>query len=463
MSNLPPESLVDIELLEEFDTPLTKPYIYEPECHRSARTTAKAVRRPRRPLPRFPRAAVRILEQWLLDHRDAPYATQHEQDELKLQTGLKRSQIMNWFANARKRGKIQTLQLSPSPSQQPPAQAPMPLFPQVANLHPFERWLHLGLEHEAASSAAIQEALSSYQMNETSKKTGSAHRIAPSQLCGTSTNWQYFRQCGSSVSSLEIRSYAANAKSVSSDQWRHHEGQTHILTKSARRHRRLDTQNDGKMSVASVKEVLRKFQCTFCNDSFKKKHDWQRHEKSQHLPLEKWICCPQGSVNVDPATNEVTCAFCGMLEPDPEHIQSHGYTQCISRSSVERTFYRKDHLRQHLRLMHNDCPMMPSMEAWKSAVNNIRSRCGFCMVELTTWGGRVEHLAEHFRGGAQMSDWDGDWGFESEILEILEREILPSARRRPRKKAYETLPPVDDEVVPKTSSNRYVFTTRFCI
>lgn len=429
-----------MESLQDLDIPFPKTCSYTNPTDSMMRKTIGITKRPRRPLLRFPRTAVRILEQWLLDHRDAPYATQHEQDELKLQTGLKRSQIMNWFANARKRGKIQTLQLSPLASQQAQTPSPVPLFPQVANLHPFERWLHLGLEHEAASPSAIEEALLKCQRIPAPQAMDSVHRTALSNLCGTSTNWQYFRRCGSSVSSLEIRSYAANAKSVSSDQWRHPDGTTQILTKSARRHRRFDTNNDGTVGVSDHREIQRKFQCSFCNDCFKKKHDWQRHEKSQHLPLEKWICCPQGSVNVDPATNEVTCAFCGTLEPDPEHLQNHGYTQCISRSSADRTFYRKDHLRQHLRLMHNDCSMLPSMEAWKSAVNSIHSRCGFCGAELTTWGGRVEHLAEHFRNGARMVDWVGDWGFEPEIMEILERATLPSTRQRHKKKNQGTLP-----------------------
>ena len=34
--------------------------------------------------------------------------------------------------------------------------------------------------------------------------------------------------------------------------------------------------------------VVRKYQCTFCTDTFKTKYDWQRHEASIHLSLEQW-------------------------------------------------------------------------------------------------------------------------------------------------------------------------------
>jgi hypothetical protein len=32
----------------------------------------------------------------------------------------------------------------------------------------------------------------------------------------------------------------------------------------------------------------RRYQCTFCTDVFKTKHDWQRHERSLHLSLDEW-------------------------------------------------------------------------------------------------------------------------------------------------------------------------------
>lgn len=61
----------------------------------------------------------------------------------------------------------------------------------------------------------------------------------------------------------------------------------------------------------------------------------------------------------------------------------------------------------------------------------LESRCGFCNSNLTTWQARVQHLADHFESGAQMEDWEGDWGFEPEIMACLGRATLPAFRRKP--------------------------------
>lgn len=36
-------------------------------------------------------------------------------------------------------------------------------------------------------------------------------------------------------------------------------------------------------SPTTIKAPVRTYQCTFCTETFKTKHDWQRHEKSLHL------------------------------------------------------------------------------------------------------------------------------------------------------------------------------------
>lgn len=387
-----------------------------------------------RPPVRFAKAAVRVLEEWLVNHRDAPYATTEDLECLKYMTGLRRSQISNWLANARKRGKIQSLQPSASLDTSSARSSRMPLLSPLAHLHPFERWLYLDTEYGLCSISEIEQAMKKGQVEPMPHGKLPKEVACADNLGYTASNSQYsYNRAPPSITSMEIRSYAANAKSVSSDQWRHPFGETpSTMTRSSRRRRRPRSQICGSQNPAESESAKssRQFQCTFCNDSFKKKHDWQRHEKSQHIPLETWVCCPQGSVNVDPDTNEISCVFCGAPDPDPEHIQDHKYTQCISRSPSERTFHRKDHLRQHLRLMHGDCRMILAMDAWMSEVPVLRSRCGFCEMFFDTWKARVEHLADHFRNGALMKHWEGDWGFDANILGILEKAMLPSNRSK---------------------------------
>lgn len=71
---------------------------------------------------RFPRAAVKILKDWMIAHHDHPYPTEEEKEVLGQQTGLSLSQISNWMANTRRRQKARPKRSS-SPSIRPNTQA----------------------------------------------------------------------------------------------------------------------------------------------------------------------------------------------------------------------------------------------------------------------------------------------------------------------------------------------------
>lgn len=71
---------------------------------------------------RFPRAAVKILKDWMLEHHDNPYPTEEEKEVLGQQTGLSLGQISNWMANTRRRQKARPKRSS-SPSIRPNTQA----------------------------------------------------------------------------------------------------------------------------------------------------------------------------------------------------------------------------------------------------------------------------------------------------------------------------------------------------
>ena len=91
-----------------------------------------------------------------------------------------------------------------------------------------------------------------------------------------------------------------------------------------------------------------------------------RHEKSLHLSLEKWLCAPIGEVVADKATGKSRCVYCDELDPSKDHLATHNHSACYEKGPESRTFYRKDHLRQHLRLMHG-CKMIASMDTETAA------------------------------------------------------------------------------------------------
>lgn len=96
---------------------------------------------------------------------------------------------------------------------------------------------------------------------------------------------------------------------------------------------------------------------------------------------------------------------------------------------TERSFSRKDYLWQHLRKFHA-CTKVPAsdLDAWRGSGNNVQSRCGFCDLLLPTWAARAEHLAGHFKNGARMEQWEGDWGFDILAMSILRNAVLPLQR-----------------------------------
>ncbi|QKD62996.2 uncharacterized protein FOBCDRAFT_254748 [Fusarium oxysporum Fo47] len=192
---------------------------------------------------------------------------------------------------------------------------------------------------------------------------------------------------------------------------------------SASRLRRRRRQTRQNINTTRERETAkRRYQCTFCTDAFKTKHDWQRHETTMHLTLEQWKCSRYGPTIQQPDGNSY-CIFCNCPNPSTEHPELHNYSACAAQPESARLFHRKDHLRQHLRLFHQGCNFNDSMKSWLSSIDDVRSRCGFCDAQLGTWTERQKHLALHFRAGADMREWKGDRGFDQQIEELVENDM----------------------------------------
>lgn len=382
--------------------------------------------RSRKSSARFSRKAVNIMKGWLREHNDNPYPTEPEKDQLKQSTGLTRTQISNWLANARRRGKVRPATGTNSPV---PGAVDIPGQPHardVSLMTPLERWKYSPPENEPATISDITRSLANPPFDPSRQRpTHSGHVRA--RHPGSSTN-------ESSHASSEHKRYSASGSSVDTSRsslsdlsfasafsHRSSLGSFGSMDRKERRRRRKPSAPVNSFSHQKARAV-RPFQCTFCTDSFSAKYDWQRHEKSMHLILDKWTCSPHGGVTEEHGI--LRCVFCSAANPDKDHLETHNYLNCQEKSIQERTFYRKDHLNQHLRLMHN-AKFQPCMEKWQSSITEIISRCGFCGAVLHTWKDRVDHLAGHFKNGANMSQWQGDWGFDPWIQERVENAIPP--------------------------------------
>ena len=333
---------------------------------------------------RLPHEATKILRQWHKEHSDFPYPSPEEKTQLQENTGLSDKQISNWFTNTRRRTK--------SGSSHGSSASLVNSFDTMSSL---DRWRnsppeleHVSMEDIAAALAETNNAPRPYRAGRTSSRQSDASSVRASDT-------------GSSDSQGIL-------------------SETGAVTKHRRRRRKRPNAPPSKETAGK-----RIFQCTFCTDAFKTKYDWTRHEASLHLPLDRWTCTPHGPRYLAFGGSVQACVYCDLENPSDEHVNSHRISECCDKPATARQFYRKDHLRQHLRQVHKVEMFTKAMEGWKSRMTEIQSRCGFCDDVFQLWSERNEHLADHFRDGASMKDWKGARGFEPAVATLVRHSIPP--------------------------------------
>lgn len=154
------------------------------------------------------------------------------------------------------------------------------------------------------------------------------------------------------------------------------------------------------------------WQCTFCLKALVPK-SWRRHEDTQHRPktsAARWTCMLHGPrLSFPNRTNSGSvCAFCMAKNPTEEHFrQNHRIDECSKRDGADRTFYRPDHLRQHIKNFHNATLFEIVQARWKTAAEPVAEgwTCGFCGDRLETWDKRETHISNHFKEGMTMASW----------------------------------------------------------
>ncbi|KAF5688598.1 monocarboxylate transporter [Fusarium denticulatum] len=369
---------------------------------------------------RFSSDSVRVLNNWLMNHTSHPYPTVADIERLQILSKLSKQQILNWFSNARRRKKFQ---LSKPPgfdgrsSETHPVDIcrQRPPTPIVADMSPLQRWQNSPPENEPANVAAITRAVSNLRPD-LGDLTG---------ICSTDNQPSHSQDNACSITSTGASDSSQDSHNSIYSQSSQGSNKSISLIRKIRKRRKRADNRAGSGGPRTLLQASQPFQCTFCTETFKTKHNWQRHEKSLHLSLEQWQCSPDGPTIID-GNAELVCVYCGLVGPNQRHLDSHNYTSCQERQKEERTFYRKDHLIQHLRLVHDAQFRKWPMERWKfDKSEEIRSQCGICKLHISTWSERADHLADHFKDGKTMADWKGGWGFEAPVLDMIENSMPP--------------------------------------
>jgi hypothetical protein len=397
-----------------------------------------ATTRPKLGTSRFSTEVIRTLKNWLAAHQQHPYPRNDDMVFLQQRTGLNQAQLTNWFANARRRGKVQSIRPS-SPQVRNHATIPIDIIKRPGtpairqdprSKDPLQRWVDSPPEHEPADVGDIARAMKSSSGKHSCKfcdrhATLTILRMTiltypdVNNVKGFDYAYNDYRQ------SPHLSSASSAGTSHSSEASNRYSSGSQNSIKVRRPSRRKRAARRRPLEADVVNNHNMPYQCTFCTEVFKTKYDWQRHEKSLHLPLEQWVCALQGPRAPHAESSQLCCVFCGETAPGDDHIEAHQYSACQERSIEERTFHRKDHLVQHLRLVHGAKFEAWSMKNWMIPIPDIQSRCGFCALEMTTWLDRTDHLADHFKVGATMADWKGDWGFDDSTKRLVENSVPP--------------------------------------
>ncbi|KAF9250227.1 transcriptional regulator family: Homeodomain [Penicillium roqueforti] len=368
----------------------------------------------------FLRKGARVLREWFYQNQEYPYPTDEQKNQMAHETGFSQKRISTWFANARRRQKQKIQAAGLASTSRTRSGSPM-VTSTLSSLTPMERWRASPPEDEPIPEAAIQNAISSGSID-------SADSIDPLQLDISTMDFFNFDESSSHLASSvsSIGSKVSETSDSASSAWSYHSSADTglpfpLLPKQTKLRR-----TRGRQRTA----VDHPFQCTFCPQSFKKKHDWARHEKSVHFTLDSWVCTPNPHDVQQAFERQFSeCPFCDVLFPTFAHWEEHEFQVCADKPTQERSFSRKDYLWQHLRKFHG-CTKAPvaDLEAWRGSTANVESRCGFCGSSLSTWSDRAEHLAGHFKKGARMDQWEGDWGLDASALRVLRNAVPPSQR-----------------------------------
>jgi hypothetical protein len=154
------------------------------------------------------------------------------------------------------------------------------------------------------------------------------------------------------------------------------------------------------------------YHCTVCRKFFKDIYGWKRHESSVHGYSDiEWVCMLSGH-----GTPGQKCVFCSDIVHDFHHFEEHDVQSCLDKNICDRTFSRKDLLKQHVQQIHF-ASMDDSVsrafkipKAWSQEVETAHIKtealwCGFCLTACDSIRERMDHVAEHFRNGDDIENW----------------------------------------------------------
>ncbi|KAI0183526.1 hypothetical protein EV127DRAFT_446749 [Xylaria flabelliformis] len=142
------------------------------------------------------------------------------------------------------------------------------------------------------------------------------------------------------------------------------------------------------------------YTCTFCFKEFSSRFPWKRHETSAHAPQVQWVC------------GRTICSYCPICSGATVAC-THRFDECWKKPISERVFFRKDALKQHIRVFHCRGYLTIAsgdstyLDECRETINTVKYdlTCHFCGFSCETWEKRELHLIEHFNDRIPSNMW----------------------------------------------------------
>ncbi|OAL00243.1 hypothetical protein IQ06DRAFT_293638 [Phaeosphaeriaceae sp. SRC1lsM3a] len=159
-------------------------------------------------------------------------------------------------------------------------------------------------------------------------------------------------------------------------------------------------------------DVSNMYNCTACYKPFKNFYGWKRHEFGVHGHNDiEWVCMLDGDILLGSK-----CVFCTQVVYDMSHFGIHGIQVCLAKDICDRSFARKDLLKQHVLQMHGvteafEVPKIWSREVEFHRINPLAFWCGYCSSTFNSVDERMNHIDAHVQNGSNLGTWKAPTDF----------------------------------------------------
>ncbi|KAI1497718.1 hypothetical protein F5X99DRAFT_395861 [Biscogniauxia marginata] len=191
-----------------------------------------------------------------------------------------------------------------------------------------------------------------------------------------------------------------------------------MTSRSVKRPGKIPPDDTTMRAQDAIGAETRKYRCTFCHAPFAKRFTWKRHEESVHAPQQQWICAPLGTKSRE-VESRSACPLCTnvyMRYPSFSSLLGecpHHFDKCWQTPVKERTFFRQDALRQHIKGVHcrsnAEITILAKLDLrnWMYAVDKEYDlTCHFCGCSNQSWAERAQHILAHFDEGITIENWN---------------------------------------------------------